>query len=552
MQADDLRRQNAEKRRQLDEKRRARAEAEKHNEPQARQQAFGRVLDQAGGKVIISITNRHLPEIIADAWQAELSTPTTAESLFVRDGRVVRLARGRRGAVRIVEVSQAALKNRLVQIAEWVKTTATVADSGETTFALKPAGIPRDIPGMMLEAPHADLPELEAVINTPVFGASGQLLARPGYHAADRLWYAHDGLVLEDVPIAPIAGELHEAVSLVADLLVDFDFATESDRTHAVAALVLRFVRALVKGPTPLTLIEAAAPGTGKSLLASVISTVVIGRVIEPTTFESDEAETRKKITTLLQGGAEIIAVDNVRNGIDSAAWAAALTSEWWRDRALGSNSEIVVPNTATWIATANNPRVTTEIARRVARVRLQSRMERPQDRAGFTHPKILEWAADNRAELVRAVLVMVRAWQAAGSPAGKGTLGSYESWVEVVGGIVQHAGFGGFLESSRELYELADVEGSEWRAFVAGWYRVHKDAVVKSSDLVALAVKEELLGSVVNAEASARAQQSKLGRALLKMRDRVFDVDGQTVKLTVKDDDHTKAKVYRLAGAAQ
>lgn len=509
-------------------------------------------------KARIAVTNRHLPDVIADAWQAELSTPIGPDSLFTRDGQVVRLVRGRRGALRIVDVSQAALKTRLHNVAEFVAPSASKDDvTGVVTYYDRPAGIPRDAPAMMLEAPHRDLPELEAVITTPVFGASGNLIARPGYHADDRLWYAADGLALEDVPLVPTAEELREAMDWVREPFAEFLFASESDRTHAIAALVLPFARRLVPGPTPLHLIESAANGTGKSMIAGVVSIAASGVGIDGVTFDRDEAETRKKITMLLKRGAPTTLIDNVAGGLDSAALAAVLTCEVWTDRELGSNREVSAANLTTWIATAKNPKVTTEIARRVARVRILTDVARPQDKTDWRHPDLLQWARDNRAELVRAVLVMVRAWQAAGEPAGKGALGSFEGWVKVIGGILQHAGCGGFLESSRELYDLADVEGAEWRAFVGAWYGRHKRDTVTATTLLKLIDEADLLTAVVSGLENERAKKTRFSRAIGKERDRVFDVfDGDgvatTVKLIIGEDKKTKARVYRLAAPSE
>ena len=43
-----------------------------------------------------------------------------------------------------------------------------------------------------------------------------------------------------------------------------------ADLANAVAAFILRFVRLLIEGPTPLHLIESPTPGSGKGLLADV------------------------------------------------------------------------------------------------------------------------------------------------------------------------------------------------------------------------------------------------------------------------------------------
>jgi len=505
-------------------------------------------------KAQVNVTNRHLDEMIADAWQAELDRPIEESSLFVRDGELVRLMPRRHG-VQITPVSQNAQLNRLVDIARWVKLTPkpgemVTGQAIEVEWVEKPAKPPDKVPGMMLAAPHPKLPQLDAVVSTPVFGASGDLIMRPGYYAADGLWYARGGLVVPDVPLAPSRADLARAKALIDEMIVDFIFATESDKTHVVALLVLPFVRRLIKGPTPLHLIDAPGPAAGKSLLAGAVSIVGLGRQVEATTLGKDEEETRKKITTLLMKGSQVVLFDNLREGIDSATLAAVLTSDVWSDRLLGTMSDVSVPNRAAWVATANNPKVTTEIARRCARIRLMVNVEKPQDRTGFRHPRLLEWVASSRPDLVWSVLILVRWWQAEGSPLGKGTFGSYESWAGVVGGILECAGYPGFLESSKGLFDLADTEGAEWRAFVAAWHAHLGNGVVLAEDLRALATRHNLLGAVVRADLIDQSQRAKLGAALVKMRDRVFDIGEDsktTVKLEVSKDKKTKANVYRL-----
>lgn len=506
-------------------------------------------------KALINVTNRHLPEVIAAAWQAELSAPIGPDSLFVRDGKLVRLDRERR----IVNVSQPKLKTRLHDVAEWVKRTAKADETGKTTFCDKPGNIPDDAPAMMIETPHPDLPELEAVITTPVFGASGNLIAQRGYHADDKLWYAADGLALEDVPLVPTDEELRGAVDLLLDLVCDVPFASESDRTHWIAMALLPFVWRLIDGPFKLHLIEASTPGTGKSLLAKLLGIIVTGGEIPATPWSRKEEEVAKTITAKLRGGDQIVFFDNVRNGIDSETLAATATGRVVGARTLGVSDAPPLANDATWVITANNPQLSFEVARRFLRIRLVALEANPHGRDvnDFRHPEIYDWTRTHRSELVRALLVLVRAWQAAGSPAGKGRSASFEGWVKVIGGIVQHAGLPDFLESSRELMELADVEGAEWRAFVGAWYARHKRETVTATTLLKLIDEADLLTSVVSGLENERAKKTRFSRAIGKERDRVFDVfDGEgsatTVKLIIGEDKKTKARVYRLAAPSE
>src|SRR6185503_8574201 len=255
------------------------------------------------------------------------------------------------------------------------------------------------------------------------------------------------------VPETPTAEDVRAARALLLDdLLVDFPFAAQSDRAHAVATLVLPFVRRMVSGCTPLHLIEAPTPGTGKGFLADVIAIVALGRPCDPTTITPDEDEARKKITSILARAQPLILLDNVKDGLDSAQLASALTAETWSDRLLGQTKMIDLPNRATWLVTANNPHLSLEIARRCVRVRLDAKTDRPWERKDFKHTPLRDWVRRNRARRVHAVLVLVRSWIAAGRRAGERVLGSFESWAAVVGGILAHAGIPGFLEDTEKL----------------------------------------------------------------------------------------------------
>ena len=170
-----------------------------------------------------------------------------------------------------------------------------------------------------------------------------------------------------------------------------------------------------------------------------------------------DEDEWRKRITAKLLQGPQFILIDNIRSRLDSAALSAALTSEIWEDRVLGHSRTAAIPMACVWLATANNPGLSLEVARRTVAIRLDSGVEKPWQRQGFRHPKLRYWARQHRGQLIWAALTLVQAWIAAGKPAGQQSLGSYESWAEVVGGIQEVAGIPGFLGNLDKVYGEAD-----------------------------------------------------------------------------------------------
>ena len=215
-------------------------------------------------------------------------------------------------------------------------------------------------------------------------------------------------------------------------------------------------------------MVEKPAPGTGATLMVDVISIIATGAGASVMVEGRDEDEWRKRLTAKLREIPAIVLIDNLRRQLDASSVAAALTAPYWEDRVLGKSEMTRFPIRCVWIATGNNPQFSNEMARRMVRIRLDPHEDQPWLREGFRHPNLLAWVWQNRARLVAACLTLGRAWIAAGMPRHQKTIGSFEGWAEVMGGILEVAGVPGFLGNLKEMYEAADAEGSIWRGFVA------------------------------------------------------------------------------------
>jgi len=482
---------------------------------------------------VITTNTQQLSAIYDATWEAIFAVNDPPQ-LFKSNGYLSRIADPDIDP-HIQLLTESAAYGLTARVATWNR------DTKEGPRDAKP---PKEVAADLVVNPHPELPVLDHVVSTPVFGADGRLIARAGYHPAAKIWYHrttgfHLPLVLE----RPTPSDRERALGLLLnDLLVDFPFTEDSDRAHALAALILPFVRRLISGCTPIHLIEAPTPGSGKTLFSDLISIIALGLPCEPTTVTKDENETRKKITALLLRGRPIVLLDNIKDALDSGQLSSAVTAETWSDRILGKTQIIDVPNRATWIVTANNPRLTTEIARRCIRIRIDPGEDRPWERENFKHHPIQQWAADNRAPLVHAILTLVQSWLAAGRPVGGKSLGSFYSWSETIGGILDHAGVTGFLENTKQFYQAADQEGEQWRAFVEVWWEEYGDRWVSPTDLFDLADRRDLISFVLCGK-TERAQKIRLGKALGGLRDRRFG----DRKLVTGTDGHKKITVYRL-----
>lgn len=499
---------------------------------------FGKEESPSTERPVIQINGHQLIGIYADAWRA-IFAQNDPPHLFVSADQLARLV-GNDGVPRIQFLDQAAAYGVLVRAADWMQ------DRGGTLRHAKP---PKEVAADILANPHRDLPALDAVVSAPVFDADGRLLLDVGYHATARLWlHSAAGLDERDVPARPTAQDVVAAAALLCeDLLVDFPFTAPSDLAHALGALVLPFARRMISGPTPIHLIEAPTPGSGKGLLADLISILAVGRACDATTLTKDEDESRKKLTAILGRGHPIIAIDNLRGGLESAQVAAAITAETWSDRLLGKNQMVEFPNRAVWVMTANNPKLSLEIARRCVRIRLEPPEERPWERTKFKHDPLRFWAKEHRQELVAAVLTICQSWIVAGRPPGTKTLGSFEHWAFVIGGILRHAGITDFLQDTAEFYAAADPESGEWHALIQIWWEKYGGQPVGARELMALAEENDLLAFAYAAK-SEQIRRARFGRALSDLRGRRFG----DLQVTVGENANRKIHTYRLVPITQ
>jgi hypothetical protein len=485
--------------------------------------------------------NRRQLREVSDDTIAALLAANNPPNVFQRGELLTRLRiRAETGTPTLEPLFDSALRGVLSRVANWFK----LREAGDATV-LEPDAPPMEVVRDVASLPAWDgIPVLEAVVECPVFGRGGQLITTSGFHPEARLWYhPAAGLDVPPVPDHPTSDDLARARDLLTnDLLGDFPFSEEASRAHSVAALILPFVRPMIVGPTPLHLFDAPVEGTGKTLLCNVITVVATGRPAEPTAESSCDEEWRKRLTALLVEGPTFILLDNLNRTLDSAALASVLTTTVWKDRLLGSTRTVTVPNTAVWLASGNNTKLSRELIRRTLLSRLDARVDEPWERTNFRHPNLMGWVQANRGTLVWAALTLCQAWIVAGRPPGRQTLGGFESWTEVVGGILDVSGVPGLLANAQKFRASHADKTSEWRAFAASWWQEHGDQLVGVEQLFTLATRDKLLDSVLG-DKGERSQSIRLGVALGKAVDRIYG----GYQVTRIEADHRGRQQYRL-----
>jgi hypothetical protein len=463
-------------------------------------------------------------------------------NLFVQRGHLVRLRKpdGNRPVIELLDEYK--LRSMLTRVANFVKT----GDKGP-----KNVSPPMDIVYDVLALGRWPFPELEGIVEAPAMRRNGTVLDTPGYDTEAKLYYAPArGLVVPRIPTNPTPKEIKAALSMLRDeLLPDFPFVDQASLANALALLMSPIVRPMIDGPTPLGLLDKPAPGTGASLFADIVSIIATGRHAAMLSAPEHEDEWRKNITSVLREGRQIIVYDNVVWGLASSNLAKALTSTTWSDRLLGKNQALELPQHSTWMATGNNLCIGGDHGRRSYLIRMDAKMERPEERRKFRHP-LPKWAIQQRGRILAAILTLARAWVVAGRPAAKlPTMGGFDDWVETIGGILAFAGVEGFLGNKRELTEKVDEGALAWGAFGAALFETFGDKGVSAAEIASEArrdgsrLREALPSDLLGVLDSSRFTKD-LGYALRAKRDRIFG------DLRIEEggrDGHTKVVRWRV-----
>jgi len=448
-----------------------------------------KVVSGSGGASLPTIWcgGRPLSAMVDDAKQALLRA-NNPPRLFERGGVLTRLRFDADASMPFFEpLGDGGMIDELSRAARWVKATKTA-----WVDCLLPDQLIRVFKGQ----PDCGLPVVRSIIETPTFSAEGGLLDKSGYQPAARVWL-QSSIGPMTIPDKPTSQQVQAGKTLfLSDLLGDFPFADDASRAHALALMLLPFVRLMIDGPTPLHAIDAPQEGSGKGLLASVFGMVASGRSETSMTEAHDEAEWSKLITAKLMTGPAYILLDNLRKALDSASLASALTARVWEGRILGVSKLARLPVDCVWLVTGNNIKASREITRRIVRIRLDALTESPHLRTGFRHTDLLGWCKKNRARLVEAALTLVKAWIVEGKPLGKYTMGSFQAWASTIGGILDVADVKGFFGNQAELFEDVNTSQGEWRQFVEGWGAIFGEQPVEAAKLYEMAEEHSLLTS--------------------------------------------------------
>jgi len=307
---------------------------------------------------------------------------------------------------------------------------------------------------------YPGIPVLRGVTTAPELRPDGTILDVPGFDDATGLFYA-PGAEYPAVPERPTREQAQAALAALLEAVADFPFQTEADRSAWLASLLTMVLRCVFTGPAPLFLLTANAPGTGKTLLARMASTIATGASIASIAWIEDNAELEKRLGTILMDGDRALILEEITATLgNQGSLQSVLTSDCVSFRILGQSAKVSGRWRATILGTGNNIPLSGDMPRRVLPIRLRTDLERPEDRTGFRIKEpIEEWTLREHPRLAAAALTICRAWYVAGrpQPAGLPGFGSFEGWSATVRAPLVWLGLPDPLQTREEITGGAD-----------------------------------------------------------------------------------------------
>lgn len=272
--------------------------------------------------------------------------------------------------------------------------------------------------------------ELAALTTVPYLRPDGTVNAVLGYDPDTHVYYAPN-LEFPPIPEAPTREQAREALEELKALVAQFPFANPTSRSVFLSDVLTAIARPTL--PTcPAVLYTATMPGTGKTLMASIVNLIAYGHATLHPWPNGNEEEIKKIFTSVLIAGDPVLVFDNLPNGypIKSPAVSQFTTSDDYADRRLGESERLKLKNRTRLVFTGNNVSLASDNARRTLVCELQLDVERPQDRQiEFEHPALAEYVRQNRPRLIVAALTVLRAYALCDKPLQQRPLESFEQW---------------------------------------------------------------------------------------------------------------------------
>lgn len=238
----------------------------------------------------------------------------------------------------------------------------------------------------------------------------------------------------------PLIG-LDEAVRRLNELLADFNFATPSDRSRAIAVFLTPALvfGGLLRGRAPVGLIEANESQSGKGFLNKLVASVYSQEVRTITQKTGGGVGSLEEtLASKLVAGANFISIDNVRGKIDSPFFESVLTEDRASCRVPYLGNVDVDPRRTIFMMTSNRAEITEDLANRSSCVRILKRSPEYEYQS-FDGHDILDHLKADAARYLAAAFAFTHEWHRLGKLRTNENRHPFRFWAQTLDYIVQY-----------------------------------------------------------------------------------------------------------------
>lgn len=381
-------------------------------------------------------------------------------------------------------------------------------------------------------------------VRLPVMRPDGRIeLLDEGYDRHSQILTLTHGLAYDT------AVSEEEAKETLEDLFGEFRF-TDMGRSKsvAIAAMLTLFAGSLLphKSLVPCFVVVANAEGAGKTMLVKIILVPVLGSCALGTK-PGNEEEIRKALLCSVMEARPALVFDNCSGHLSSSSLEGFLTSTDWSDRVLGSSKTFTGEKVTTVFVTGNACTVSPDIRRRSLFCELfmaEDRAEERQFRRTLENADLMAM----RPKVLAALWALVRKWDEGGRPKSSLPYSTCPRWAEIIGGIVEHAGYVSPVQPAI-LKTAGDNEGDEMRRLVAAIVGDAQFKRVTFADLVTIARSNGLFERLLGADGTIeldRKVRTTFSRILKRYDERLMG----SYRFSAQGDGHARRFVVETLNA--
>jgi len=356
------------------------------------------------------------------------------KTLFYRGGRIVEIGKDSDGAHRLEPIDSSQFRSRLEAYAN-IYVHRSMPDG---TRVLKPTLCPDEVAkALLVSLPARELPPtVNRLAGCPVLVNDGRAMRvlGPGWHPTCGGIFIAGG---ENPPRVP----LDEAVETIVQLVQDFDFPSEGDRSRALASFIspaLRFGGRLT-GHLPIDLGEADSSQSGKTYRQKCVAAVYRETPNTVVRKTGGVGGLDESIGPKLVDGRPFILFDNLRGRFDSAYLEAVLTAPGSMPARVPHRGEVQVDSKGfIFMLTSNGVETTRDLANRGSIIRIRKKP------AGYTFAQfpegdIHQHIVANQPRFLGCVFAIVAEWVTRGQPRPREHRHDFREWAQSLDWIVQN-----------------------------------------------------------------------------------------------------------------